>query len=141
MVFTQFPNPTLTDLVGTRGSAGALIDAVREGLPYATFEEVREALGISGKELAALMGVPARTLNTRKHAGRFTPQESDHLLRIARVYARAHDFFGTQHQASAWLKKPALAFGEHTPLSMCDTELGAEQVMTLLYQLEYGVLP
>jgi putative toxin-antitoxin system antitoxin component (TIGR02293 family) len=57
-------------------------------------------------------------------------------LRIARVYARAHDFFGTQHRASAWLKKPALALGEHTPLSMLDTELGAGGVMTLIYQLE-----
>lgn len=141
MVLTQLPNATLVELVGTQGTTDALIEAVREGLPYATFEEVREALGISGKELAALMGIPSRTLNARKHAGRFTPHESDHLLRIARVYARAHDFFGTRHQASAWLKRPALAFGEHTPLSMCDTELGAEQVMTLLYQLEYGVLP
>ncbi len=135
------PNAIVAELVGGGTSAQALIDAVREGFPYRAFEDIREATAISSKKLAGLMGISERTLANRKRSGHFTPQESDHLLRIARVYARAHDYFGSYEQASAWLKKPALALADETPLSLLDTELGAEQVMSLLGQLEYGVLP
>jgi putative toxin-antitoxin system antitoxin component (TIGR02293 family) len=140
-VIANYPSSVVSDLVGGTADARALIEAVREGFPHRAFEEVRAVTGVSSRELAALMGISERTLTNRKRSGRFTPQESDHLLRIARIYARAHDYFGSREQAGAWLKKPALALGDETPLSLLDTELGAEQVMTLLGQLEYGVLP
>lgn len=138
---TQLPSATLSDLIGMPSDRAVLIGAVREGLSYTLFEDLAEALELAHKDLATLLGIATRTLNTRKHTGRFTPQESDHLLRIARTYARALDFFGTPQQARAWLKRPAFAFGEETPLSRLDTELGAEGVVTLLGQLEHGVLP
>jgi len=131
----------LTTLVGAAGTEHALIEAVRGGLPFETFAAVRDALGLSGKELAQLIGIAERTLQTRKHTGRFTPAESDRLLRVARAYARTVEFFGSPEAASAWLKKPAPALHEQTPLSLLDTEVGAQQVITLLNQLEYGVLP
>lgn len=135
------PSTIVDSLTGGTASAQTLIEAVREGFPYPVFDEVRMATALSAKELAALLGISERTLTNRKRSGRFIPQESDHLLRIARVYARAHDYFGSREQATAWLRKPALALGDLTPLSLLDTELGAEQVITLLGQLEYGVLP
>lgn len=98
-------------------------------------------LGVTQQALAELMSVNTRTLQNRKKAGRFTSQESDRLLRIARVFAQAKTYFGTSEQARAWLEKPAYAFKETRPLSLLDTEIGAEQVVTLLKQLEYGVLP
>lgn len=95
----------------------------------------------SPPRLSGLLAAQRAAVLTSTPSGRFTPQESDHLLRIARVYARTHHYFGTHHQASAWLSKPALALGDLTPWSLLDADLGAEQVMTLLDQLEYGVLP
>ena len=118
-----------------------LIQVVREGLEYPHFEALQTQLGVTQKTLSKLMVMNERTLQNRKKAGRFTPQESDHLLRIARVFAQAKDYFGTAEQARVWLKKPAYAFKETSPLSLLDTEIGAEQVVTLLKQLEYGVLP
>ena len=119
----------------------ALIQAIREGLEYASFETLQADLKVTQQQLAEVMGINKRTLQNRKRAGRLTPQESDHLLRIARVFAQAHHYFGTPEQARAWLKKPGYAFKEESPLSLLDTEVGAEQVLTLLKQLEYGVLP
>ena len=119
----------------------ALVRAIREGLAYPYFEALQADLEVTKQQLADVMGINKRTLQNRKQAGRFTPQESDHLLRIARVFAQAHFYFGTPEQARAWLKKPGYAFKEESPLSLLDTEVGAEQVLTLLKQLEYGVLP
>ncbi|MEX2534946.1 MAG: antitoxin Xre-like helix-turn-helix domain-containing protein [Trueperaceae bacterium] len=132
---------TLNSFTGLADNRTSLIEAVREGLPYALFEDLIQALELSHRELAGIIGLPLRTLNNRKHAGRFTPQESDHLLRVARVYGRVVEFFGHRDRARDWLKRPAFAFDEKPPLSLLDTELGAEAVSTLIGQLEHGVLP
>lgn len=119
----------------------ALIEAVREGLPYQFGEALQDALGLNSRELAVLTGMSERTLANRKRSGSFTASESDHLIRITRVYTRTLEFFGSAPQAVTWLKKPALALDDRTPLSLLDTEVGAEAVLRLLGQLEYGVLP
>ena len=118
-----------------------LIKAVREGLEYSYFETLQSDLGLSQQALAELLAITPRTLQNRKHSGRFTPQESDHLLRIARVLAHVKAFFGTLEQSRNWLKKPAYAFNDQTPLSLLDTEIGAEQVTILIKRIDYGVLP
>lgn len=118
-----------------------LIEAVREGLPYQVGEALQDALTLNSQELAELTGMSERTLANRKRSGSFTASESDHLIRITRVYTRALEFFGSAPQAVAWLKKPALALDDRTPLSLLDTEVGADAVLRLLGQLKYGVLP
>jgi len=118
-----------------------LISAVRYGLPYEVFPRLQEALGLNAQTLAGLVGIPVRTLNKRKHAGRFTPEESDNLLRIARVGSRVFDFFESREAALGWLKSPEMAFDNVTPLSLLDTEVGAQEVLRLLGQLEHGVFP
>ena len=118
-----------------------LIKAVREGLEYGYFETLQDDLGLSQQVLTELLAITPRTLQNRKRSGRFTPQESDHLLRIARVFTQVKAFFGTAGQARNWLRKPAYAFNDQTPLSLLDTEIGAEQVTILIKRLEYGVLP
>ena len=118
-----------------------LIKAVREGLEYSYFEALQSDLELSQQALTELLAITPRTLQNRKHLGRFTPQESDHLLRIARVFTQVKAFFGTAEQARDWLKKSAYAFNDQTPLSLLDTEIGAEQVTILIKRLDYGVLP
>lgn len=118
-----------------------LIGAVRRGLPYNVFERVQETLEVSAQALAALIGVPVRTLNKRKHEGRFSVGESDNLLRVVRVVSKTFDFFREPEAARAWLGAPEMAFDGDTPLSLLDTETGAQEVFRLLGQLEYGVFP
>jgi putative toxin-antitoxin system antitoxin component (TIGR02293 family) len=113
----------------------------REGLPYQVGEALQDALGLNSRELAELTGMSERTLANRKRSGSFTASESDHLIRITRVYTRTLEFFGSAPQAVIWLKQPALALDDRTPLSLLDTEVGADAVLRLLGQLEYGVLP
>lgn len=116
------------------------IKAVREGLPYSSFVALKEALELSTDEFAQLLGVPRRTLTKRQQAGSFSPSESNALSRVARVYREATAFFGDETDARTWLKTslPALAA---TPLSLLDTDPGAEAVSVLLRQLAWGIYP
>ncbi len=118
-----------------------LIATLRQGLPFEVFTSLQNNLSLSAEALAQLIGVPVRTLNRRKNEGRFKPEESDNLVRIARVLARVQEFFTDKEAAIKWLKTPELAFDNETPLSLLDTELGAQEVLQLLGQLEHGISP
>jgi len=139
---TSYSADDLTQLLGLNiSSTPELIGAVRRGLLYSVFERVQGTLGVSAQTLAALIGVPVRTLNKRKHEGRFSSEESDNLLRVVRVVSKTFDFFDEPGAARAWLESPEMALGGDTPLSLLDTEMGAQEILRLLGQLEHGVLP
>ena len=107
------------------------IRAVREGLPFSSFVMLKKALELSTDDLARLLGVPRRTLTKRQQGGLFNPSESNALSRVARVYREAVAFFGDEAEARTWLKTPLPALGG-TPLSLLDTDPGAEAVSVLL---------
>lgn len=139
---TSYSADDFTQLLGLElSSTPELIGAVRRGLPYSVFERVQRTLGVSAQTLAALIGLPVRTLNKRKHEGRFSSEESDNLLRVVRVVSKTFDFFDEPEAARAWLQAPEMALGGDTPLSLLDTEMGAQEILRLLGQLEHGVLP
>ena len=139
---TSYDTADLTQLLGLElSSTPELIGAVRRGLPYSVFERVQATLGVSAQTLAGLIGLPVRTLNKRKHEGRFSSEESDNLLRVVRVVSKTFDFFRDPEAARAWLGAPERAFDGETPLSLLDTEMGAQEVFGLLGQLEHGVFP
>lgn len=139
---TSYSAEDLTQLLGLElAGTPELIGAVRRGLPYSVFERVQGALQVSAQMLAALIGVPVRTLNKRKHEGRFSSEESDNLLRVVRVVSKTFSFFDEPQAARAWLQASEMAFGGDTPLSLLDTEMGAQEIFRLLGQLEHGVSP
>lgn len=116
------------------------IRAVRQGLPFSSFATLKEALALPTDDLARLLGVPRRTLTKRQQEGHFNLSESNALSRVARVYREAVIFFGDEAEARAWLKTSLPALGA-APLSLLDTDPGAEAVSVLLRQLAWGIYP
>lgn len=116
------------------------IRAVREGLPYSSFATLKDALELSTDDLTQLLAIPRRTLTKRQRDGLFSPSESNALSRVARVYREAVAFFGAEAKARTWLKTSLPALGS-TPLSLLDTDPGAEAVSVLLRQLAWGIYP
>ncbi|ETW93500.1 type II RES/Xre toxin-antitoxin system antitoxin [Candidatus Entotheonella palauensis] len=142
LTITTIPADELTELIGIdMDTASGLIAAIRDGLPFDVFVNLQHILELPASSLAALVGIPLRTLNRRKHEGRFKSEESDALLRIARVVSRTLDVFKDRATAILWLKTPEFAFDDVTPLSLLDTEVGAQEVLRLLGQLAHGVFP
>jgi putative toxin-antitoxin system antitoxin component (TIGR02293 family) len=90
-------------------------------------------------ELAAALAIPDRTLARRKREGRFNSEETAKLVRLARVIARAEETFEDLDAARDWLKSANAALAGATPLSLLDTDIGAESVLDTLGRIEHGV--
>ena len=120
-----------------------MIPHVREGLPLTEFDTLREMLGLPERELARRVGVSVPTLYRRRQAkARLDWRASDHLMRFARLFGLAVQFFeGDEAAARRWFQRPAPALGGLTPLDAAETEVGARAVEQLLGRLEHGVLP
>jgi putative toxin-antitoxin system antitoxin component (TIGR02293 family) len=118
-----------------------LVEAVREGLPYAALESTAQHLHLSRDAASASLGIHARTFYRRKrHNARLSREESEKVLRLARIGAHALEVFEEPERATRWLTKPNRALGGATPLSLLDTDIGAEAVDGELGRIEHGVL-
>ncbi len=106
-----------------------LVDIVRDGLPHAAFESIRKLLGLSVESISAALGLAPRTLARRKKQQRLTSEESDRVIRFARLAAAAIELFGNPEKASKWLQQPNRALGGVTPLSLMDTAAGVKAVV------------
>jgi putative toxin-antitoxin system antitoxin component (TIGR02293 family) len=87
------------------------------------------------------VGIPERTLARRRSRGKFTPEESERLLRLGTVFEQAVELFeGDNAAALRWLTAPRKALEGKTPLAYARTELGAREVEDLIGRLEHGVV-
>ncbi len=121
------------------GGTSQLIAAVKEGLPTRTFTALARMLSVSEAMLARATGISSTTLTRRKRAGQLSPEESEHVLRIAQLLDVATRVFEDVESAADWLKTKNLSLGGRTPLDYAETEIGAREVENLLGRIDYGV--
>jgi len=113
---------------------------VEAGLPYAALEMIMRRFQLERDEVEILLQVPPRTMARRKQSRRLHRDESDRLMRLARLAAQATQIFGAEEKAAAWLHRPNLAIGHATPLHLLGSDVGAKQVEELLGRIEHGVI-
>ncbi|HUP61960.1 MAG TPA: antitoxin Xre-like helix-turn-helix domain-containing protein [Thermoanaerobaculia bacterium] len=114
--------------------------AIDKGFPWKAFDRFVANISLPAEQVAEVIGIPRRTLARRKAEGRFKPDESDRLLRLARVFAKAlHLFDGDREAATLWLTDLNLALGRIAPLDYARTEIGADEVEALVDRIEYGM--
>jgi putative toxin-antitoxin system antitoxin component (TIGR02293 family) len=128
--------------LGLRASSSAeLIEQVERGFSFKTLHTLESRSGLPGSALAGLVGIPERTLARRRSKGKFTPEESERLLRLGTVFELAVQLFeGDNAAALRWLTAPRKALEGKTPLAYARTELGAREVEDLIGRLEHGVI-
>ena len=66
-------------------------------------------------------------------------EESAKVIRLARIIERADDVFDSLDKAVDWLKTRNSSLSGLTPLSLVDTDVGAESVLDTLGRIEHGV--
>ena len=115
-----------------------LVRLVRRGLPVGTVEFVLDSGRLTLAELDRIV-LPRKTLANRRKLGTLTPEQSDRLIRVARVLAEAEEAFGSRQKASVWLRRPTDIFGGESPLQVLDTDEGARKVETLLGRIGHGI--
>jgi putative toxin-antitoxin system antitoxin component (TIGR02293 family) len=122
-----------------RTDKNILIQSIKKGLPISAFEKIQKELNVSADTLATTVNIANRTLARRKKEGRFLPDESERVLRIASLFDRASQVLHKQDRVQLWFKSPQKALGGKTPLEYADTEPGAREIEDLLGRLEHGV--
>lgn len=121
-------------------SLQSLIGQIKKGLPVDSLTKLSDQLGVPEKHLANTVNIAQRTLTRRKnHGGLLKSDESERVLRIARLFERAIEVMGTAELAQRWFKTPVRALMNQTPLQFADTEPGAQEVEAVLDRIEDGV--
>ncbi len=124
----------------TAANAPELIQQLERGFPFKTLQALESRSGLSLSRLAAVIGIPERTLARRKVSRKLTPEESERLLRISTVFEDAVNLFeGDVPAAVNWLTTPRKALGDRSPLAYARTEPGAREVENLIGRLEHGI--
>lgn len=140
------PTPSaIIDLVGGPSAIGAvittqfdLIRAVRAGLPVSAVHALVRSGRLSRVETDRVV-LPRKTLAHRERIGTLTADQSDRLLRVARVLAVVEEVLGNQETAHAWLRRANAALHGEAPLNLLDTEEGAREVEVLLGRIAHGI--
>jgi putative toxin-antitoxin system antitoxin component (TIGR02293 family) len=114
--------------------------AVVPQLKIDALAKVAQRLSVDVDRLRRILGISARTWDRRKTEGVLSADESDRLLRLARVIRQAIEVFGTDDKAREWLVRPNRALEHSAPIDLLGTDSGATAVSDELVRIDYGDL-
>ncbi len=116
-----------------------LLKAVEVRLPSNAITALVSQGSVTEAEIYDLV-IPRRTLAHRRMKDEpLSRDESDRLVRLARITALADDIFADPEKAARWLRKPKERFDARTPLEMLATETGGRLVEQMLHQVDHGM--
>ncbi len=135
----------IIEVVGGPSVVGAVINtpfdlirAVRAGLPVSAVHALMRSGRLSRAETDRVV-LPRKTLAHRERIGTLTSDQSDRLMRVARVLAAAEEVFGSREKAHQWLRRPTSGLAGEAPLDLLDTEEGAREVEIILGRIAHGI--
>ena len=137
---------TVVDIAESLGVGGEairsevdLVEVVSRGLPTLAVDAVVHS-GILSADEADRLIISRQALVDRKSRGLpLTADESDRLVRVARVNAIATEQFGNAGKAARWLRKPNRVLDERVPLELLQTGEGARLVEETIMRIAHGI--
>ena len=110
------------------------------GLPSSVVVAVARVLGWTRHQLVEALDLVPRTVARRlRRKELLTTPESERVLRLARILARATEVLEGPDKARAWLVQPSVALGDRSPLELLRTDIGTELVQNELVKIDYGM--
>ncbi len=115
-----------------------VVRLVEGGLPTKVIDHLVER-GLTRREVFDVI-IPLRTLKHRRSRHQpLSKEESERVVRAARVLARAQAVLGDEQAALEWLRAPKRRFEGRAPLQMLSTEAGGRLVEQMLIQIDEGM--
>jgi putative toxin-antitoxin system antitoxin component (TIGR02293 family) len=137
------PRADTARLLGLKGAPSDELgwaDLALSGLPSGVVEVLARKMGWTRDRLATALDLVPRTLARRLEKGEpLTTPESERVLRIARVLARAAEVLEDDDRAKAWIVEPNVALGGRSPLALLRTDIGTELVLNELAKIDFGI--
>ena len=126
----------------SEGQPLAVVDELKAGLPAKVLDTFKESAHLSDAQVTQLLQIGGRTLSRARGASRkrLSPDLSERLFAVASVYALAIGVFGDTETAFGWINEPQFGFAGRTPFVLISSELGRQQVSSLLLRIEHGML-
>ena len=115
-----------------------VIDKIRNGIPADGIEAILEKTNINRNQLSRILHISTRQMSRYTGMDRLSPEQSNFLYELARIYTKAEDVLGDKMTAEHWLNRKNVALGEQSPIELLDTAEGVRLVSDLLAQIEYG---
>lgn len=118
-----------------------IIKLTRNGIKASFAKKLIRDIHINQEEFAKYLGIKIRTLSRRfeKPSEKMNSEESEKVIRMARIFLESLDIFKDMQKVATWLKRPNRTLGELAPISYLDSDIGAEEVMAVLGRIKDGV--
>lgn len=132
-------NEYFEDWLGAKAeSEQTLVRLVEGGLPLKSINHLLEQ-GLTRKEVFDVI-IPLRTWKHRKSKRQsLSLEESERVVRAARILARAEAVMGDRESALEWVRSSKRRFEGRSPLQMLSTESGGRLVEQMLIQIDEGM--
>jgi putative toxin-antitoxin system antitoxin component (TIGR02293 family) len=115
-----------------------IVRLVEGGLPTRVINRLLDR-GLTRNEVFDII-IPLRTWKHRKSRREpLSKEESERVVRAARILARAQAVLGDLEPALEWLRTPKVRFHNRSPLQMLSTEAGGRLVEQMLIQIDEGM--
>ncbi len=116
------------------------IDRIRAGLTGEMVFSLARKMRVPQKDMAERLHTTPRTVQRHiEQRQNLSPEVSDRLAQLIKVYCRCNEVFKDEEKVSMWLKSPNYALGGVTPFSLMDTMIGIELILDELGRIEHGV--
>ncbi len=132
-------NPVLFAAIGVEPKSDLDLARMTEvGFPLASIDELKKQ-GLTFTEISDVIISP-RTLKHRKARGEgLSREETERVIRMARIIAFAEKVFGSHDKAMGWLREADDRLDNRNALQMLKTETGGRLIENMLYQIDEGV--
>lgn len=119
----------------------SLIDMVRHGIGFETFNSFANKSPFSLNEWSTYLHLSERTMQRYKIENRtFDPLQSEKIVEIALLYNKGIDVFGSTDKFDSWLLTDNITLGGIKPKMLLDNTFGINLLKNELIRIEYGVL-
>jgi putative toxin-antitoxin system antitoxin component (TIGR02293 family) len=111
---------------------------IGDGLPVDVIDALIVGKTVTPDEVRRII-MPPKALSERRRKGSLTPEQSDRVIRVARIFAEALETFGSREKALTWMRRACSVLGGKAPVDLLDTEEGARMVESLLGRIAHGL--
>ena len=122
-------------------NALSLVEMVRHGIKFATFDGFANKISFSLAEWSGYLHLSERTMQRYRNEKRtFDPLQSEKIIEIALLYNRGIEVFGHTATFESWLETGNIALDGIKPKMLLDNSFGINLIRDELTRIEFGIL-
>lgn len=118
-----------------------LIKAIRKGLPYKIFNQIKSFTPFTDTDWAEYLDLSLKTLQRYRVEKDFyfKPIHTEKIFELAEVTNFGIEVFSSSEKFYSWLNTPSYVLSNYKPAELLRDSYGKEMVMAELNRIEHGI--